>query len=94
MKMYSVYDSALQTYTKPFYCKNKGEALRAWVDAVNDETIFGKHPDEVTLFEVGDFNEETGQVKAYEAYVSLGVGSEFVKKSKQSSSNQEKFALV
>ncbi|UOF78636.1 DNA binding protein vP5 [Microviridae sp.] len=80
MKMYTVFDSQLGLYTKPYYARNKGEALRSFEQAVNDPDIFGKIAEHLTLFEVGDFNEETSKIHAYDSMVSLGCGIEWVKK--------------
>lgn len=80
MKMYSVYDSQLKLYSKPFYARNAGEALRSFTQAVNDENVFKRHAAAVTLFEVGEFNEESSKISAYDAMINLGNGIEFVEK--------------
>lgn len=79
MKMYTVFDSQLKLYTKPYYARNKGEALRSFAEAVNDPQIFGKIAEHLTLFEVGDFNEETSRITAYDAMESCGNGLEWKK---------------
>lgn len=86
-KMYSIYDSQLEVYTKPYYARNKGEALRAFTDAVNDPTVFGKIAEHLTLFEVGDFDEEKCKISAYEAMQSCGCGLEYVKKTESNQRN-------
>lgn len=78
MKIYTVYDSKAEFYMFPFPHRNKGEALRAFADAVNDpKTTIGKYPSDYTLFEIGDYNEITGDVSMYVAKVSLGTAIEF-----------------
>ena len=79
-KMYTVFDSQLKLYTKPYYARNKGEALRSFEAAVNDPQVFGNIAEHLTLFEVGDFDEETSKITAYDAMASMGNGLEWVKK--------------
>lgn len=80
MKMYSVFDSQLGLYTKPYYARNRAEALRSFETAVNDPQVFGPIAEHLTLFEVGEFNEETSKITAYDAQISCGNGIEWVKK--------------
>lgn len=59
----AVRDSAVGAYMQPFTAQSRGAAVRAFVDAVNDgSTPMNKHPEDYELFEIGEFNEETGVV--------------------------------
>lgn len=79
-KMFSVYDSKVGTYLRPFTMLTKGEATRAWSDLVNDEkTQFAKHPEDYTLFELGEWDDEKGIVINHPAPISLGTALEFKK---------------
>lgn len=81
LKMYSVYDCKAEAYHQPFYMRSKGEALRSWQQAVNDEnTTFCKFPGDFTLFEIGEFDECTCKISMYEAKISLGTALEFKNK--------------
>lgn len=78
LKMFTVYDSKVEAYLQPFYMQSKGEALRAWGETVNDEkSNIGKHPADYTLFELGEYDNLTGQISQYEAKIALGTGIEF-----------------
>lgn len=80
MKVYCVYDSAVQAYDKPFVLRNKGEALRSWQEVANDKTtLVGKRPHEFCLFEIGEWNDLTGEISIYESKQSLGLASEVQK---------------
>lgn len=80
-KIYSIYDSKIELFAKPFYMHSRGEALRAWGEVVNDpETTICKHPADFTLFELGEFDEETGKFANLQTPVSLGLAIEYKKK--------------
>lgn len=79
-KVVSVYDSQLELYSKPFFMQTRGTALRSWADSVNDpQSPFHQHPDDYTLFEIAEYDEETGRFENYATPVSLGVAIEFKK---------------
>lgn len=72
-KIYSVYDAAVGAYMQPFFMRSKGEALRGWMDAVNDpKTQFHAHPKDFTLFEIAEYDEDDGSIIPYSAKVALG----------------------
>lgn len=78
LKMFSVYDSKVGAYMKPFYLRSAAEAIREMTDAiVEPKCVFYKHPEDYCLFEVGTFDELTGDFNIYEARVSLGSLIEF-----------------
>ena len=78
-KIFSVYDSKAQIYTNPFYQHNQQMAMRTFSDAINHpEHQFARNPEDYTLFEVGEFNDETGEVQDA-ILISLGNGLEFVR---------------
>ena len=39
----------------------------------------GTHPSDYTLFEIGEFDTDSGRIKEYEAKKSLGVALDYVK---------------
>lgn len=81
MKMFCVHDSKVGAYLQPFFLRSRGEALRAWGSAVNDpQTQFCKFPSDFTLFEIGEFCEDTGSCEMLKAKVALGVAVEFKNK--------------
>jgi hypothetical protein len=59
--IFAIYDKKAEAYLKPFMLKTKGEALRSFMDAVNDEkTMFFKHADDYALYELGSYDDTTG----------------------------------
>jgi hypothetical protein len=79
-KIYTVYDSKVETYLSPFISSHKGQALRDFERVANDsQTTVGQYPADFTLFEIGEFDTVTGKIHHYEAKQSLGIAIEFVK---------------
>lgn len=79
-KIYAIYDSKLEAYMQPFFMQSKGQAVRAFTDTVNDDkTQFWKHPEDFTLFELGEYDDSTGKVSSYTTNISLGVALEYKK---------------
>lgn len=65
-RIYSIYDSASGIYQRPFAGRTDGEVTRTISDiAVSDEHDIGRHPEDYTLFCLGEFNDGTGEVSGY-----------------------------
>lgn len=61
--MYSIYDSASCAYMRPFYAQTDGMATRSFGDIAQDANHeIGKHPADYTLFKVGIFDDNTGEI--------------------------------
>ncbi len=43
-------------------------------------SAIGKHPQDFTLFEIGEYDDSTAKITTYDAPVSLGVAIEFLQK--------------
>lgn len=79
-KMFTVYDSKVGAFLMPFFMRSTPEAIRGWIDVVNDpSTKFNKYPEDYTLFEIGEYDEVNGTVTMLPAKVSHGVAIEYVK---------------
>ena len=77
-RVYTVYDSAAESYMQPFYLPSKGQAIRSFTDAVNDPShAFSKYPDDYTLFELGSYDDSKAQFFLLSAPKSIGVAVEF-----------------
>ena len=60
--------------------RSKGEAIRAFSNTVNSpESQFSKHPGDYTLFEIGEYDEETGTLIPHQSKISLGCAIEHKK---------------
>lgn len=83
LKVYSVYDSKVEAYLKPFYMQSKGEACRAFQEIANDKSsAVGKYPADFTLFELGEWNDSNCVFTMYKAPFSIGLALEFLNASK------------
>lgn len=80
-KILAVRDRASMTYLNPFAQPARGVAIRTFCELVNDENHqFGKHPNDYELWELGEFDDQTGKFDLYEEPDFVGVGSDFVTK--------------
>jgi hypothetical protein len=79
LKIYSIYDSAANAYMQPFFMHNDGIAIRAFQDNVNskEENNISQHPDQFTLFCIGEYDDSNGQITKAETLKSLGNGLEY-----------------
>lgn len=63
LQIFAVYDKKAVAYANPFYYHQKGQALRAFQDAVCDpQSPLSKHPEDFSLFYLGDWNDTTGVI--------------------------------
>jgi len=85
MKYYSIFDVKIGEYEHLFPQKTRGEAIRGWIKIVNQEkTKYNEHPEDFTLFEIGEMDEKTGCFKNNaHGPESLGVALEFLKANQQ-----------
>lgn len=80
MKLYMVNDLKVGHWFPPQTYRNVAEATRSFELAVNEKgTQFNAHPEDYALYEVAEFNEETGEIKPYSAPISLGLAVTFKK---------------
>lgn len=81
-KMYAVRDSKAQAFLQPFFSSANGSALRALSDVVNDgKSQFFLHPEDYILYEVGAFDDSTGEIVPVTPIKLLACASDFVEKS-------------
>lgn len=66
MKMLvALYDRAVQAHAPIMTVNTRGEAIRSFKDAVNDpQSPLYKHPTDYELYQIGTYNEETGEISA------------------------------
>lgn len=64
MKIFSVFDSKAAFFGNPFFDQNEGSAIRNFSDAVNDSSnpnnMWHKHPEDFSLFYLGEFDNLVG----------------------------------
>lgn len=65
MPVVSVRDSAVNAYMRPFAVPAIGAAVRSFQDEVQrSDSDLNKHPEDYELFEIGQFDDETGLIIA------------------------------
>lgn len=63
MSIFTIYDSATEAYMRPFFAQSPGQALRMFIDDVQEEgTPCNKHPEDYALFEIGIFDDSTSEI--------------------------------
>lgn len=73
MKMFAIYDSKAEAYLAPIFCPTTAVALRMFRQAAEEEGhTFHKHAGDYTLFELGEWNEQTAVTTQLNAQVNLG----------------------
>lgn len=77
--LFSVFDSAAKLFVAPWHAPTVELALRRFRFTVNEPgNEINKFPEEYSLFHVGEFNQETGEIVAYATPRSLGVAVTFM----------------
>lgn len=66
LQIYSVYDAKACFFGQPFFDQNPASAIRNFSDAVNDgsnpHNMWHKHPEDYSLFCIGDFDNQNGEL--------------------------------
>lgn len=64
-QIFAIYDSTLKLYQQPHFCINRGHALRMVQDIMDrGDSPLSKHSNDFTLFELGEYDDETGKLKS------------------------------
>lgn len=83
LRLYSLFDSGVGAFMKPFWSDHKANAMRSFTQVVNDKSnpdnMIANHPDQFVLFELGAFDQPTGVFSSHASPLSLGNGIEYVK---------------
>lgn len=60
----AVWDEKVQSFLRPFFAPRLGAAIRMFSDEVeNKESPMFAHPEDYSLFELGEWNDEDGMYK-------------------------------
>jgi len=79
VKVFSIFDSKAEAFLQPLFASTTAVALRMFSSACKDEsTEFHRFAGDYTLFELGEWFEDSGEFSMYEAKVNLGLASQFV----------------
>ncbi len=89
LNIYSIFDTASGLYLRPLFAQSDGQALRTFYDcATSAENEIGSHPEDYTLFRLGMFDDNTGEL-TQEENTSLSTALEMVAKSRKINSDQK-----
>jgi hypothetical protein len=78
-KIFTIYDSKAEAYFDPLYFRTVGEALRAVTSSISDpDHNFSRYTADYVLFELGEFDENSGFLSLLSAPKNLGCLIEFV----------------
>jgi hypothetical protein len=70
---FAVFDKAVGAFLPPLFFRSKGEAIRAFMEAVNNpEQPFGKHALDYTFMSIGAWDDATGIFESVDPVRVLG----------------------
>lgn len=62
---FCVFDAAAELFMPPTFMQTKGQAIRSFADAANEEGhAFARHAADYTLFHIGSYDESAGLLEA------------------------------
>lgn len=77
-KLFVFKDAKSATYGPPFADENRGKVIRSIQEQLaQKQAVWAKHPQDFTLFEIGEYDLRTGQVEMYESKVAVGLVQDF-----------------
>ncbi|AXL14824.1 nonstructural protein [Microviridae sp.] len=63
VKIFAIHDSKINAHMAPFTMLNEHQAIRAFSDMVNSrDHVIGQNPGDYTLFELGEFDDNSGEI--------------------------------
>lgn len=64
LKVYCVLDAKAGYFGQPLFAQSEGAAVRSFSDAVNNEKSgdWFRHPEDFQLFEIGEYDDATGEI--------------------------------
>lgn len=79
-KIFTIWDAKSESYGQPFSRLTKGIAIRDFGDDVNrSDNHISKHPEDYSLFEIGEYDDSTATYTNLENKVPLGSAMEYKK---------------
>lgn len=66
LSIFAVFDSKAAVFGTPFFDQQEASAIRNFSDAVNDSSnpnnMWHKHPEDFSLFHLGEFDNNSGEL--------------------------------
>ena len=64
--VFAVYDMKAAQYGMPMFMTTRGLATRGFVDACGKaESMLNQHPEDYFLYEIGEYDQSSGKLKAH-----------------------------
>jgi len=77
--MFSMYDNKLEGFMRPFFLQTKAVAVRAIIDLAKDpKEATAQHPGDYTLYQLGTFEDHSGEIQQFTPPLRVGVVSELI----------------
>jgi len=81
MNIFAVKDMKAGIYLQPQAQKSVADAMRSWEVVANEgESMITKFPNDFRLHHLASFDEETGEITAFNQPQDLGSAADFVRK--------------
>lgn len=61
-QIYVIYDQAAKIYNTPVFLINNDVAIRTVLNLVNSDSELANHPEDYTLFRIGEYDTDTAQI--------------------------------
>lgn len=79
LKIVSIFDSKAEVFNTPIFLPTVGMATRMFADQVNEkDSPFQKHPEDYTLFELGEYDSDSGKFENLDTPHSLGLANQYI----------------
>lgn len=85
-QVFTIYDIKASEHGQPFFSQNAATASRAVSTEVNNPqstTTFARFPDDFLLYQIGEFDSETGLLKPHDSNIIISKVSDLVSKPPQ-----------
>lgn len=77
-KVFLLKDDKSSSYGPPFIDENRGKVIRGIQEELQKgQAVWAKHPQDFTLFEVGEFDQRDGTITMYETKKCVGLVQDF-----------------
>ncbi len=81
-KICSIFDVKAQAYSQPMFFQSSGQAVRTFSDEANrTDGNIGAHPEDYTMFCLGEWDEREGKITVYDALKPLARAIDLVERS-------------
>lgn len=79
--VFSVFDILTKAHSTPFFAPHPGSALRSFEELARDEkSTVAKHPHDFELYQIGEFDIDSGVLTPVSPLIPLGRASNYLNK--------------